>query len=142
MSVPAYQIENILTLYCRKLEQTWRGSTSPGETGTLPHPPASFIGHSKKEAIINKVTDSIISRITHMGPHQYMEDKNHPHRPGRMDPPKTDSPDTPHRKTGRFSFVCLDEENRRSWKSITLEKKKEVPQEQPPRRTDPVTTSK
>lgn len=132
MPVPAYQIENILTLYCRKLEQSWRGSTSPGDAGPLPDPPTAIMARSKKDAIISKVTASIISRITQMGPQQYMDNKKHPYRPDKAEHPEG---------TRRFSFVCLDEENRRSWKSITLGNREVIPLEQAPRHADPVSDS-
>ncbi len=111
MTVPAYQIQNILTLYCRKLEQSWH-HTEDRET-SLPWK-INVIAQSKKESVINKVTESIITKITQMGPRQYME------LHARDDGPSTMP--TVRLSRGRshpFSFTVLEKGNIRRLKTIT-----------------------
>jgi hypothetical protein len=112
MTVPAYQIQNILTLYCRKLEQSWREDKD--QNTSLPMQ-INVISQSKKETVINKVKESIVSKITIMGPRQYMELHARPKVPvvvplGKVFPGK-----------GRpFSFTTLEKGNVRIQKSISL----------------------
>ncbi|SMC36330.1 hypothetical protein SAMN02746065_101105 [Desulfocicer vacuolatum DSM 3385] len=116
MTVPAYQIQNILTLYCRKLKQS-----SCKEQGKISTPlplQLNVIAKSKKETVINKVKESIVSKITIMGPRRYMETHVRP----------TISVVSPLRKSASrknhlFSFTSLEKGNIRIQKSISMENK-------------------
>ena len=114
MAVPVYQIQNILTLYCRKLEETWHNDKKqvPALGWKI-----NVIAQSKKEMVINKVTESILSKITLMGPRRYMEQHARPEfaitpcRPlPRVSPPES----------RLFSFSILNEDNIRIKKTMQL----------------------
>lgn len=114
MTVPAYQIQNILTLYCRKLEQSWNNEKKqePAVTWKI-----NIIAQSKKEMIINKVTESILAKITLMGPRRYMEQNTRAKSPiSSFKPFPRVSPGRSH----MFSFSVLDEKNVRIKKTIQL----------------------
>lgn len=112
MTVPAYQIQNILTLYCRKLEQSWHKVQN--QDSPLPLQ-INVIAKNKKETVINKVKESIIAKITIMGPRQYMELHAQPKAPVVPLVQKT-SP----RKRPPFSFIALEKGNVRLPKSMSL----------------------
>jgi len=113
MTVPAYQIQNILTLYCRKLEQSWRGDQNQNTPLPLQ---LNVIAQSKKETVINKVKESIVAKITIMGPRQYMELHARPKAPV-VTPLRKTSP----RKGHPFSFISLEKGNVRIQRSMALE---------------------
>ena len=112
MPVPAYQIQNILTLYCRKLEQSWREEKSQGASHPLQ---INVIAQNRKETVINKVKESIVSKITILGPRQYME----------LHATTDTAPAIPLSKkssmrTQPFSFTSLEKGNVRIQKNISL----------------------
>jgi len=111
MAVPAYQIQNILTLYCRKLAQSWHKSQDLDASLPLK---INAIAKNKKEAVINKVKESIVAKITLLGPRQYMEQAQ-PKAPV-MTSTKKGSP----REKHTFSFVDMDKGNARRQKTIFL----------------------
>ena len=113
MAVPAYQIQNILTLYCRKLEQSWREDKN--QNASLPLQ-INVIAQNKKETVINKVKESIVSKITLLGPRQYMELHAQPKVPVVV-PLRKVSPQKGH----SFSFISLEKGNIRIQKHISLD---------------------
>jgi len=113
MTVPAYQIQNILTLYCRKLEQSWHKAQNQDTPLQLK---INVISKNKKETVINKVKESIVAKITIMGPRQYMELHAQPKAPV-VTPLRKVSP----RKRHSFSFIALEKGNIRLQKTISLE---------------------
>ena len=122
VSVPVYQIENILTLYCRKLELAWRDNRSPESAKAASSRQNTAIAQSKKEAVINNVTESIISKITRMGPHQFMEEQK---RSSTMASPRQPRESTPSLRKSileneSFTFTYLDKHNRHHKRTITL----------------------
>ena len=114
MTVPAYQIQNILTLYCRKLEQSWHKAQNQDTPLPLQ---INVIAKNKKEAVINKVKESIVAKITILGPRQYMELHTQPKTPVVI-PLRKVSP----RKRHPFSFISLEKGNVRFQKTISLGK--------------------
>ncbi|MFK5951926.1 MAG: hypothetical protein QM498_02645 [Desulfobacterium sp.] len=113
MTVPAYQIQNILTLYCRKLEQSWHKAQN--QNSPLPLQ-INVIAKNKKKTVINKVKESIVAKITLMGPRQYMELHAQPKAP--VVPPLRK---VSHRERHPFSFIALEKGNVRLKKTISLE---------------------
>jgi len=113
MAVPAYQIQNILTLYCRKLEQSWHKAQNQNTPLPLQ---INVIAKNKKETVINKVKESIVAKITIMGPRQYMKLHAQPKAPVVV-PLRKASP----RKSHPFSFISLEKGNVRLTKTISLE---------------------
>lgn len=121
MAVPAYQIQNILTLYCRKLEQAWHNEKkqTPDISVTWK---INVIAQSKKERVINKVTESILSKITLMGPRRYMEQQ------ARAESSISSRKSFSQPSSGEshmFRFSVLNEENVRVQKTIHLGNKAE-----------------
>ena len=114
MAVPVYQIQNILTLYCRKLEETWHNDKKqvPALGWKI-----NVIAQSKKEMVINKVTESILSKITLMGPRRYMEQHA---RPEFAITPCRPLPRVSPAENRLFSFSILNEENIRIKKTMEL----------------------
>ena len=113
MTVPAYQIQNILTLYCRKLEQSWHHTDD--QEASIPWK-INVIAQSKKESVINKVTESIITKITRMGPRQYME--LHAREDGPF--PAVSAVQMSREGSHPFSFTVLKKGNVRTRKTIVL----------------------
>lgn len=115
MAVPVYQIQNILTLYCRKLEQSWHNDKKqvPALGWKI-----NVIAQSKKEMVINKITESILSKITMMGPRRYMEQHAQPEF--AITPCRPLPRISPAARSHLFSFSILNENNVRIKKTIEL----------------------
>lgn len=117
MNVPTYQIHNILTVYCRKLQQRMQDKEAPSKD-TESKALVRIIALSKRETVINKVTAGIINKITRSGTQNSRDIQHH-------DVPEAYSPKTrfflPDEKH-EFRYVHMAADGGSSTRRLRLDK--------------------
>lgn len=118
MQIPSYQIQNVLKVYSRQLSQgkiLARNRTAGSSQTTADDVRISAEG--KRTAIIEKVTSSIVDRITTVGPQEEMEYQI----AGQVEKELGQKINFTQKKEEKFSFTTIDEENVKTTKTLSVE---------------------
>jgi len=118
MQIPSYQIQNVLKVYSRQLSQgkiLARNRTAGSSQTTADDVRISAEG--KRTAIIEKVTSSIVDRITTVGPQEEMEYKI----AGQVEKELGQKINFTQKKEEKFSFTTIDEDNVKTTKTLSVE---------------------
>lgn len=118
MQIPSYQIQNVLKLYSRQLSQGkiiardkafGRSQTSSDNV--------KLSAEGRRTAIIEKVTASIVDRITTEGPQQEQEYKI----AAQVEEELGQKINFTQKKEEMFSFTTIDENNNKTTKTLSVE---------------------
>jgi len=118
MQIPSYQIQNVLKLYSRQLSQGkiiardktfGRSQVSPDNV--------NLSAEGRRTAIIEKVTTSIVDRITTEGPQQEQEYKI----AAQVEEELGHKINFTQKKEEMFSFTTIDENNNKTTKTLSVE---------------------
>lgn len=118
MQIPSYQIQNVLKNYSRQLSQgkilaRSRAAGRPQPSGEN----VSISAEAKRASIIEKVTTSIVDRITTMGPQEEMDLKI----ADQVEKELGQKINFTQRKEEKFSFTTIDENNVKTVKTLSVE---------------------
>lgn len=118
MQIPAYQIQNVLKVYSKQLSQgraIARNQKAGNDIQSADKVKISAEG--KRAAIIEKVASGIVDKITTVGPQETMEkeiaDQLEKEMGGKIDFVK--------RKGEKFTFNSIDENNKKSTQTLSVE---------------------
>ncbi|MCP4113981.1 MAG: hypothetical protein GY737_01010 [Desulfobacteraceae bacterium] len=123
MQIPSYQIQNVLKVYSRQLSQG--KILARNRTAGRSQPTADDVrisAEGKRTAIIEKVTSSIVDRITTVGPQEEMEYKI----AGQVEKELGQKINFTQKKEEKFSFTTIDEDNVKTTKTLSVEDSKFV----------------
>lgn len=118
MQIPSYQIQNVLKLYSRQLSQgkiIARDKTLGRSQNSADNVKLSAEG--RRTAIIEKVTTSIVDRITTEGPQQEQEYKI----AAQVEEELGHKINFTQKKEEMFSFTTIDENNNKTTKTLSVE---------------------
>ncbi|ACN16635.1 hypothetical protein HRM2_35700 [Desulforapulum autotrophicum HRM2] len=118
MQIPSYQIQNVLKNYSRQLSQgkiiarnKAAGRSQPsGDNVTIS-------AEAKRTTILEKVTASIVDRITTMGPQEEMDLQI----ADQVEKELGQKINFTQRKEENFSFTTIDENNIKTVKTLSVE---------------------
>ncbi len=118
MQIPSYQIQNVLKVYSRQLSQgkILARNKAVGSSQTSADD-VSISAEGKRTAIIEKVTSSIVDRITTVGPQEEMEYKI----AGQVEEELGQRINFTQKKEEKFSFTTIDEDNVKTTKTLSVE---------------------
>ncbi|MBI9090488.1 MAG: hypothetical protein JEZ12_14830 [Desulfobacterium sp.] len=118
MQIPSYQIQNVLKVYSRQLSQgkILARNRSVGRSQTSADD-VSISAEGKRTAIIEKVTSSIVDRITTVGPQEELEYKI----ADQVEKELGQRINFTHKKEEKFSFTTIDENNVKTTKTLSVE---------------------
>ncbi len=118
MQIPSYQIQNVLKVYSRQLSQgkILARNRSVGSSQASADD-VSISAEGKRTAIIEKVTSSIVDRITTVGPREEMEYKI----AGQVEKELGQRINFTQKKEDKFSFTTIDEDNIKTTKTLSVE---------------------
>ena len=118
MHIPSYQIQNVLKNYSRQLSQgkilarnknSGRPQTSADNV--------SISAEAKRTTILEKVSTSIVNRITTMGPREDLEYQI----ASQVEKELGQKINFTQRKEEKFSFTAIDEDNVKTVKTLSVE---------------------
>ncbi|MDY0221608.1 MAG: DVU0524 family FlgM-associated protein [Desulfobacterium sp.] len=116
MQIPSYQIRNVLKNYSRQLSQgkiLARNRTA----GNFQADNVSISAEAKRTTILEKVTATIVDRITTMGPQEEFELKITDQVQQELGQRINFTP----RKEDSFSFTSIDKDNVKTIKTLSVE---------------------
>ena len=118
MQIPSYQIQNVLKVYSRQLSQgkILARNKAVGSSQASADD-VSISAEGKRTAIIEKVTSSIVDRITTVGPQEEMEYKI----AGQVEKELGQKINFTQKKEEKFSFTTIDEDNVKTIKTLSVE---------------------
>ena len=118
MQIPSYQIQNVLKVYSRQLSQgkILARNKAVGSSQASADD-VSISAEGKRTAIIEKVTSSIVDRITTVGPQEEMEYKI----AGQVEKELGQKINFTQKKEEKFSFTTIDEDNIKTIKTLSVE---------------------
>ena len=118
MQIPSYQIQNVLKVYSRQLSQgKILARNKAVGSGQASADDVSISAEGKRTAIIEKVTSSIVDRITTVGPQEEMEYKI----AGQVEKELGQKINFTKKKEEKFSFTTIDEDNVKTTKTLSVE---------------------
>jgi len=118
MQIPSYQIQNVLKVYSRQLSQgKILARNKAVGSGQASADDVSISAEGKRTAIIEKVTSSIVDRITTVGPQEEMEYKI----AGQVEKELGQKINFTQKKEEKFSFTTIDEDNVKTIKTLSVE---------------------
>lgn len=118
MQIPSYQIQNVLKNYSRQLSQgkiLARNKTSGKTQNSADN--VSISAEAKRTTILEKVTASIVDRITTMGPSEDLEYQI----ASQVEKELGQKINFTQRKEEKFSFTAIDEDNVKTVKTLSVE---------------------
>jgi hypothetical protein len=118
MQIPSYQIQNVLKVYSRQLSQgkILARNKAVGSSQASADD-VSISAEGKRTAIIEKVTSSIVDRITTVGPQEEMEYNI----AGQVEKELGQKINFTQKKEEKFSFTTIDEDNVKTIKTLSVE---------------------
>ena len=118
MQIPSYQIQNVLKVYSRQLSQgkILARNKAVGSSQASADD-VSISAEGKRTAIIEKVTSSIVDRITTVGPQEEMEYNI----AGQVEKELGQQINFTQKKEEKFSFTTIDEDNVKTIKTLSVE---------------------
>ena len=123
MHIPSYQIQNVLKVYSRQLSQgkiLARHRTVGGNEPSAEN--VSISAKGKRAAIIEKVTASIIDKITTIGPREKLEYEI----ADQVEKELGQKINFTQKKEAKFSFTAIDENNVKTTRTLSVEDSKFV----------------
>lgn len=118
MQIPSYQIQNVLKVYSKQLSQgkiLARNKMAGHNPATAENVTISAEG--KRTAIIEKVAQNIVDRITTVGPKEDMDQNI----ASQIEKELGRKIDFTQKKEEKFSFTTIDENNTKITKTLSVE---------------------
>ena len=118
MQIPSYQIQNVLKNYSRQLSQgkiLARNQTAGRSQTSADN--VSISAEAKRTTILEKVTATIVDRITTMGPQEEFELKI----ADQVQQELGQTINFTQKKEDSFSFTSIDEDNVKTIKTLSVE---------------------
>ncbi|MFO7884580.1 MAG: DVU0524 family FlgM-associated protein [Desulfobacteraceae bacterium] len=118
MKIPSYQIQNVLKNYSRQLSQGKLLARNKGIGRTLSSADdVQLSSEGKRAAIIEKVADNIVDRITTFGPREDVDQKI----TGQIEKELGQRINFTRKKEEKFSYTTIDENNNKILKTLSVE---------------------
>ena len=119
MQIPSYQIQNVLKVYSKQLTQgKLLAKSKAAGRGTPPSADSVTISaKGKRQAIIDKVADNIVNRITTEGPNEHLEAQI----AQQIEKEVGKKINFPRNNENQFTYTHVDENNEKVTKTLSVE---------------------